>query len=546
MLTAHASSSAPPAPPSTGPVPRDVQGRIWAALAELIPRERVVLVLAGREQLDDDEIARLLTCSRRTVQSDGLHAAIVMREALARPFEAAPWDPTDPAQPHHESRPEPAPSMAGLESAIQATLAAHADDVRPPPGLADDARDRSELLGAKRRTRRLVGAGVALAVIGCAAGVAALTAPPRDDPTAAPSLSASPSADTFPGPGSSRSSSAFPIVDDPVSPAVFRMAAESDALVAVGHTIIDGTSSVEIPVNVQIDPDSGEAVVQTIDALARAAGGYVVLTGPYQQGARSGDLVLYVDRRGTVTPLGMSALSYGLVVSPDGLLVAYAEARDPGKPGVVAVRELSGQVRARREMDAVSIPVWLDQEGVWVSPQVDPGISPSYWNLATNLVDPLNVPTTEVLQAAHGPQLILDDPVGSGCTLALRAPSPRVPRELWSDCNVGTVRYSPTGELVALVLTPADTDVTVVSVRDARTGQVVAQRALLDRPLIESIRWTAGGQHLVATPADNATGERSVVTFSLVADTARLGMTRYPLSDGVVLGDELPLPPNAG
>ena len=201
MLSAHASSSAPPAPPLSGPVPRDVPGRIWAALAELTPRERVVLVLASREQLDDDEIARLLSCSRRTVQTDGTHAALVVREALARPVAPAPSDPIDPELPQQESPLEPAPSMAGLESAIQATLAAHADDVRPPPSLADDARDRSEVLGSKRRTRRFIGAGVALAVIGCAVGIAALTASAGDDPTAAPTPGASPSADQLPAQG---------------------------------------------------------------------------------------------------------------------------------------------------------------------------------------------------------------------------------------------------------------------------------------------------------------------------------------------------------
>ena len=81
MLTAHASSPALPAT-ATQLAWRDTQGRIWAALRELTPRERSVLVLAVRDQLDDDEIARVLTCARRTVQADGTHAAIVVREAV--------------------------------------------------------------------------------------------------------------------------------------------------------------------------------------------------------------------------------------------------------------------------------------------------------------------------------------------------------------------------------------------------------------------------------------------------------------------------------
>ena len=184
----------------------------------------------------------------------------------------------------------------------------------------------------------------------------------------------------------------------------------------------------------------------TIAALARAEGGYVVLLAPTSSGgADVGYPVEYVDPSGNVRRLGLSLLANALAISPDGLLVAFPEARSVGEPAVVAVRELSGQVMARREVDAVSIPVWLDREGVWVSPQVDPGSSPSYWNLVTNAVDPLNVPTTEVLQTAHGQQLILDDFVGDGCTHAYRAPSPRVLQEQWSECSVGTVRYSPTG-----------------------------------------------------------------------------------------------------
>ena len=184
---------------------------------------------------------------------------------------------------------------------------------------------------------------------------------------------------------------------------------------------------------------------------------------------------------------------------------------------------------------------------MWISPQVDPGASPSYWNLATNAVDPLNVPTTEVLRAAHGEQQVVDDFVGDGCTHVLRVPSPRSPQELWSECNVGPSRYSHAGELVVLVTTPPDTDVTVVSVRDGGTGQVVAQRALLDRPFIDGIRWTASGQDLVATTTDNADGARGALTLRVARDTGRLAVTRYPLDDDVVLvlGDELPLPPNA-
>ena len=91
-----------------------------------------------------------------------------------------------------------------------------------------------------------------------------------------------------------------------------------------------------------------------------------------------------------------------------------------------------------------------------------------------------------------------------------------------------------------------DTDVTVLTVRDSATGRAVAQRALLDRPVIDDLRWTADGQYVTATTPDSSEGEPSVLAFRVGADTGRLPVTRYPLTDDtvVVLGAELPLPPD--
>ena len=52
---------------------------LWSRLATLPRKQRAVLVLRYYEQLDDDEIASLLSCARVTVRSNASKAMKALR-----------------------------------------------------------------------------------------------------------------------------------------------------------------------------------------------------------------------------------------------------------------------------------------------------------------------------------------------------------------------------------------------------------------------------------------------------------------------------------
>lgn len=68
-----------PALAAVDPVARD---RVWALLATLPPRQRVVLVLRLYEDLDDPTIARVLGCAGATVRSLASRGLATLRSVL--------------------------------------------------------------------------------------------------------------------------------------------------------------------------------------------------------------------------------------------------------------------------------------------------------------------------------------------------------------------------------------------------------------------------------------------------------------------------------
>lgn len=58
---------------------------MWTMLGELPPRQRAVIVLRFYEDLDDDAIARLLSCSPATVRSHASKAVARLRSVVAEP-----------------------------------------------------------------------------------------------------------------------------------------------------------------------------------------------------------------------------------------------------------------------------------------------------------------------------------------------------------------------------------------------------------------------------------------------------------------------------
>jgi hypothetical protein len=422
-----------------------------------------------------------------------------------------------------------------LEDQLRAALVARAEDVRPAPHLADDARAEAVRLRRMHRSRALGGATV---LVGVVALVPWLTSLGPEHPLPLASAISTPSPDP----------SHITVPDEAVPESVLALGRDTGALLATGTTIIDGSTIVRMPTEVQVDGGKTVLAPFHITALARAEGGYIVLAGPTSNKADAAFRVSYVNRNGTVRPLGESILSDHVAVSPDGLRVAFADAANGWEHPTMTVVELSGHVVAQRPLIQTGAPESLDATGIWLSLQVDPGAAPYFWNLETDALTQLAVSPSQVLAAVHGDAMVVDDFGGECSQYGLDVADRQHPQQQWSDCaNANAAAFSPTGDQVATLAFAPDTDVVTLTVRDSATGQALAQTALTDRTLL-AMQWTSDGQNLVLGGCCADAGD-ALVSVHLGQQRSTGAFTlepkAYPPVDpqaGVVLGVELPLP----
>ena len=536
MLTAHAGQTGVP-PVAPGPAPGgDQHEQIWSALRALTPRERAVLVLGVRDRLDDDEIARVLDCGRKAVQTDAAHALTTVRQALVAGRAAA-------SNPIGDDEPvPPVLSLTSLESAIRETLAAHADDVGPPASLVDDAWSRADVLRHQRRNRRLTAAAVSVGLVTVVAVGAALVGG-RDPGGARPAGSSTPTPASSPSSSAPRPSSSVVAVPD----TVLRLARDNNALVAYGSAIIDAAKGSTL-VNIDADPATGASRGPEILALARASAGYIVLTRSQGVGVEGTPRVLsYVRSDGSRVELGRTTVdASGFAVSPDGRYVVHViqgptqgeNAIGPGQSELV-VQTLGADVMNRIAVVGLVAPVSLTDSTV-VFRRIDDRAGPSYvWHRVTGLIEPLALAPAEVSVQVASDRALLHGGARRDCVAVSVIVVPSRPDQLWRRCGVfATARFDPTGSVVAVVTTPEAT--AELRLLDARTGRI--QDGLpVKGGFPFQLEWSANASTILVA----SVGAQGQVTYTAVAHPRRGGVLvvgSYEVAQGpVVLGEELPL-----
>ena len=542
MLSAYAGTARIPSPPARGSAPRDVQDRIWSALQELTPRERTVLVLASRDRLDDDEIARVLAITRKAVRADASHAAIVVREVLAAQ-PAAPEDDAEGAGP-----PPPAPwTGATLDAEIKATLAARADDVRPSATLVDEAREQAERQRRERRSRRLVGGAVAAGLLVVVALGGAVLSSRSDGTAAAPTSPPASVSPTVPRPSNQVSGSgsgpAASVVALPDS--VLRLAHDNDALLAFGSAIVDSSSGTTV-VSLETDPATGASTGDRILSLARASGGYVVLTGGEDVSGPEPLTLSYVRPDGSRMELGRVAIATsGFAVSPDGLSVVHViKGPQQGENAIgseqneLVVQTLGGDVVNRVTVEGDVLPVSVTDAEV-VFRRFDLLVSYSYvWQRTRDTITRLDAAPDQVPVQIHDNRALWRSEAPSACVQLGNLNEAGPVDAVWSRCGLFRVtQFDATGSSVAVVKQPEAAPELLVL--DAGTG-VREYGSQLRRGFPFQLQWTAASQKVLV-----ATTDRGSVTYTAVApgSDGLVVTSTYEVPEGpVVLGLELPLP----
>ncbi len=518
MLTTRAAST-PDAvsTPLLLPSGADRRDLVWAALAELTPRERTVLVLGVRENLDDEEVARLIGCSRQTVQSEGARAFAGVRSVLES---AEPGSPTEPRKPM---------TSAEVSDQVRQTLAAHADDLRPPVGLIDEVHDQAAELRRRRKRRIAVGFAIAAGLVAGVAAVSSLTGgkPPVTSP---PSPTSQPSATTLPD-------------------SVLRLARENQALVAFGSSIVDAARGGPIVVVSAGPSDVG------IQAVTRAEGGYVVTTRSAAKGKVVVDQTLsYVRPDGAQVELGrMSDSQSGFAVSPDGLSVVHAiagpiegdNALATGQSELV-VQTLAGDVVNRITVDGPVLPLAVDAERVWFARLVDPGGPPYVWERESGTVAQLDIPASEVALAVRGDVALVRDESGSTCLVAFDVNVISEPTATWRRCPSFAIGVLDTSGSQVASVRETDGKAELV-VLDAGSGVRVYGVGLGTDPVIQ-VAWTASGRILVTSQGDGVVREETGFSYSSVQAAQSPGglvltTAAYRVPEGLVIfGVESPSP----
>lgn len=375
-----------------------------------------------------------------------------------------------------------------LESALKQTLRARAEDASPVPRLAELSQNRAVRLRRHHRTRALAATAAVLAI--------AVVVPWSISTRGAEQI---PSVVTPPTPAPTSSLSPSP--DQEVVPeAVRSLASETGALLAVGTTIVDGSKLIPLDpeflkpfANWSASSDIGVAMW----SLTRASGGYVIGFGPGGLGGNlPAQVVAFVDASGRVRTLGHDAIFGGVVVTPDGTLVTFADAAGGANHPHVLVVDLQGHRVHRTAVEQISRPVSADEKGVWLSRQVDPGSPPDRWDWASGAVTPLAVPQSHVLQSARQQQVVLGS-VEPDCLSSWDGTNPSYPTLMWKDCdNITQTVIDPTGDRLAANTDRIGRKPTVVDVRDATSGRVLGQLSLKGQGYFDMV-WTGDGRALL-------------------------------------------------
>ncbi len=506
--------------------PTDRYAAAWAALDELPPRERAVLVLSVHERMAVEDMARTYGCLTRSVRHELTRGYDAFGRALERPRED--WS----------------EELAGA-------LASHAGDADVPPGLAEES--RFEAAGMKgqrsRRTWAVVGGLAALLLL---AGVTAATlGGPSEGPLSA--ASPTPSSSTA---GPALSASASPSAPNPlgvtvVPQQVFRMSRDNQALVAYGSVILDGPSGdrIDLDASLAVGREVG-AVGTEIESLARANGGFIAvlrfLDDPNVAETPLDPVLLFVARDGTERALAtLKEGQLGVAVSPDGLTVVHAVTRLSAGPGGtrsrLIVQELSGRVVDSVRVQGPVLISSLDADRVWFERAVDPRGRPSVWERRDGSVRELDVRGAVGIMSARSSELVLD--LGAdGCVAAFDVADVSAPRELWRECSAfPRVAIDPSGGLVALAKDDAGGR---FDAYDALTGRRVYGIALRGGTPTQ-LEWTFEGQRTMVESVDPRDGSAiytAVQAIDASGSTVITGATYRLPGAHVVFGRELPIP----
>ncbi len=417
-----------------------------------------------------------------------------------------------------------------LEARLRATLASHARQTHTMPSALLTERSMQQA-NRLRRTRRLqVAAGVAVV----AAAVAVV-----------PFLAQQQRAN-----GDIPGQSPTPTVTDPAAPHdnAIVLARATGALVASGMTILDGDTT--ITVEPYAPPPTGW--VYSITRLTRAGHGYWVAYGPVEgadkgvPGAPPGKLVFVTAETadGRAVPVWRWDPSSDLMVEPGGALVAFGDTDAvSGDHRLVLVD--SGDTMGSKQWPQPVSPLGFGPKSVWFSAAVDPGGPPYAWNLATDSVTQLAVPQTDVALAQQGTRMVLSD-FDSGCASGMDVTDVKHPHQLWRDCsNVTLARFSPDGTHLLTVVGGTGGDSDTAQLRDAGTGEVLAQTPL--PPNVWEVEWTADAAHISLSGCCSSDGGSVLASLAVTTSDGpgngwSLGLTSFPVTDAeaapVVLGVE--------
>ncbi len=497
------------------------RARLWSAWTGLAPRERAILVLGIQDELTDEEVARTLGCTLKTVRSQGADGYVALRRATNL-------------------------DVQSLSRELRAEFARRASDLRLDLELAGDAHERAAVLGRRRRVRvgSAVGAVAAFLVVAIGASMLFGDGTPAAG-TLAPSQLPS-------GSASGRSPDGTPGLSVTAVPdSVLTLARETGALLAWGAAIVDGAAGAagSAAVIVDVEPATGASRGDEIFAVARAQSGYVVSTRTQAVLGVPSQLLSYVRRDGSRTELGrITDEQSSFAVSPDGFSVVHVisgpvQGENPIAAGEseLVVQDLSGDVVNRIVVDGPVRPFALDADRVWFDRVTDRLEEPYVWDRATGAVTQVPIGRRSFAQSVRGDQLFVLDIRGRGCIRSLDVADVAAPVGEWRRCAVG----------YGAVLDPSATRLALVSFENGAILHLLDPRdgAPLDTLDLNAgfagqFVWTAnGGSLIVEVVTDTGPVTYLEVITSGPDGGGTLTSRDFEVPVGpVVLGTELPLP----
>ena len=205
---------------------------------------------------------------------------------------------------------------------------------------------------------------------------------------------------------------------------VLRLAHDNSALLAFGSAIVDSSSGTTV-VSLETDPATGASTGDRILALARASGGYVVLTGGEDASGPEPLTLSYVRPDGSRVELGHVAIATsGFAVSPDGVSVVHViKGPQQGENAIGAeqnelvVQTLGGDVVNRVTVEGDVLPVSVTDSEV-VFRRFDLFVSYSYvWQRTRDLITRLDAPADQVPVQVHDNRALWRSEAPNACVL---------------------------------------------------------------------------------------------------------------------------------